>query len=308
MRVAFTGKGGSGKSTLCALFIEHLRTSSETVLAIDADINIHLGSLIGAVTENRGALSTTENVALIRQQLAGTNPVATAERFVKTTPPGRGSNRVRIEASDPIIENHTVALDATTFFAHVGTYESADIGSSCYHVNLGILENVLSHLEDDDAWIVCDMVAGTDAFSNTLHAQFDAIVVVVEPTPESISVACRYRDLATEAGTADVLFFVGNKIDNSDDLAYLEGELGTALHSCVPSILGLRRARQQSRRPMLDHVGERIVFKGIENAARTTAMSPDRRWSLLRNIHFRLAQEEWVRNTYGDITDQWPPS
>jgi len=43
MKIAFVGKGGSGKTTLSSLFIRHLAAARVPVLAIDADINQHLG-------------------------------------------------------------------------------------------------------------------------------------------------------------------------------------------------------------------------------------------------------------------------
>ncbi|MBO0849661.1 MAG: AAA family ATPase, partial [Pseudonocardia sp.] len=47
MRIAFVGKGGSGKTTLAALFTRYLAELGLSVLAIDADINQHLGQALG---------------------------------------------------------------------------------------------------------------------------------------------------------------------------------------------------------------------------------------------------------------------
>ncbi|CAM5528647.1 hypothetical protein SFUMM280S_03018 [Streptomyces fumanus] len=47
MRIAFVGKGGSGKTTLSALLIRHLAATGAPVVAIDADINQHLGAALG---------------------------------------------------------------------------------------------------------------------------------------------------------------------------------------------------------------------------------------------------------------------
>ncbi len=43
MKIAFVGKGGSGKTTLSSLFIRHLAAAGAPVVAVDADINQHLG-------------------------------------------------------------------------------------------------------------------------------------------------------------------------------------------------------------------------------------------------------------------------
>ncbi len=52
MRVAFVGKGGSGKTTLSALFARHVNRSGAPVLAIDGDINQHLAEALSP-TRNR---------------------------------------------------------------------------------------------------------------------------------------------------------------------------------------------------------------------------------------------------------------
>ena len=48
MRVAFAGKGGSGKTTLSSMFVRHLAAQGLPVVAIDADINQHLGEALEA--------------------------------------------------------------------------------------------------------------------------------------------------------------------------------------------------------------------------------------------------------------------
>lgn len=47
MRVAFVDKGGSGKTTVAALFTRRLAGAGAPVLAVDADINQHLGEALG---------------------------------------------------------------------------------------------------------------------------------------------------------------------------------------------------------------------------------------------------------------------
>ncbi len=56
MKIAFVGKGGSGKTTLSSLFVRHLAASGAPVLAVDADINQHLGAALGLDDAEAAAL------------------------------------------------------------------------------------------------------------------------------------------------------------------------------------------------------------------------------------------------------------
>lgn len=56
MKIAFVGKGGSGKTTLSSLFIRHLAANEAHVVAVDADINQHLGAALGLDEEEVAAL------------------------------------------------------------------------------------------------------------------------------------------------------------------------------------------------------------------------------------------------------------
>ena len=309
MRIAFTGKGGSGKSTLAALFVGYLRSAGHRVLAVDADVNVHLAPLLGVEATAASALSQPQNAAAIRRHLLGSNPlVPDVRHFVPTTPPGPGSRLVTLDPADPVLATHATALDPATHVMHVGTYERQDIGAGCYHGHLSILENLLSHVRlDTGDRVVCDMVAGTDAFANSLHAQFDLIVVVAEPTPESVSVARRYRDLAAEAGVGDVVAVVGNKVSDDVDLAYLTAELSGAPLAVIGLQAGLRRARQAGATPTPGDLDDVAPLRRIAERAHGGPMTPERRAELLRDLHLRLAQQSWVRNAYGDVTGQLGP-
>lgn len=309
MRIAFTGKGGSGKSTVGSLFIEYLLGASQRVLAIDADINVHLAGLLGVEVDSKLALSNPDTVTAVRRHLMGQNPlIPGVEHMVKTTQPGPGSNLLRIDREDPVVGRYATRVGDDLFLMQVGTYESRHIGVGCYHASLAILENLLSHTVAEDDWIVCDMVAGTDAFACTLHAQFDAIVVVVEPTPESVSVACRYRELAASAGVADVLALVGNKVCDLDDVDYLRLHLGVSPLASLPTCAGLRRARQSGARPSLAHLADTTPLKEIEAYTRDSPMTAGRRSDLLRALHLRLAEQSWIVNAHGDVSGQLHPN
>ena len=93
MKIAFVGKGGSGKTTLASLFARSLAASGAPVLAIDADINQNLAEALGGTSRLAQALPPLgEHLDVLKEYLRGDNPrIDSATTMLKTTPPGRGS-------------------------------------------------------------------------------------------------------------------------------------------------------------------------------------------------------------------------
>lgn len=308
MKVAFVGKGGSGKSTIASLFIRLLDSDNKTILAIDGDINIHLAELLGANINNVKALSLPNNSNDIRKYLRGSNKrIVSSEHFVKTTPPGNGSNFLEIKPDNFLVKNYAEHIDNNLFFMHVGTYEPEGIGVSCYHTNLTILENILSHSKDGSDWLVCDMVAGTDAFSGSLHAQFDLIALIVEPTPEGIKVFEQYQELAKAAGVLDYVIVIGNKVEDQADIEYLQKAIGDKLFGTLPAQKNLRRARQEGKTPDLNDIDGLVVLENLMNYAEAHKRSPETGLSLLHNLHRKHAREQYIVDALGDVTNQIDP-
>lgn len=311
MKVAFVGKGGSGKSTLSALFSLDRAQHSEEVLAIDADLNMHLPELFGMDAVPVSLHISEPGVATaIKDHLRGTNDrIASVSHFKKTTPPGEGSNLITFSSTDPILSSYTVVNDNVRLMT-VGTYQEDGIGASCYHNNLAVLENVLSHTVSGDSWVVVDMVAGVDAFASSLHAQFDLTIFVLEPTRRSAEVFKQYQELATESKTADRLRVVANKVTSEAEVAFVRevvpaalliGTIGSDEHISAHDLTG---GALDSRQLTSDY---QIVLQDIAAAAHTLAADPDDRLPYLYQLHERYVQQPYVVRAVGDLTHQIDP-
>ena len=307
MRTAFVGKGGSGKSTLAALFIDYLKEREEQFLAVDADINQHLAELIDAEFKEKLAISKAENSKKVREYVKGDNPlIEDQSNVVKSTPPGTGSNLVKLEEENKILKGLATQY-GDNWFMHIGTYEKEGIGASCYHTSLTSFENILSHLKlEEDEWLVSDMVAGTDAFANTLHAQFDLIVLVVEPTPEGVKVYEQYKELSEEAGVFENVALVGNKVDCRHDREYLEENIDSEILGYLPRKSEIKMARQQHNSVGLELLNseEQEVFKKIAESTENRKVEPDERLEKIKEIHRKVSEQQYIKDACGDVKTQ----
>ncbi|GHK00011.1 ATP-binding protein [Streptomyces sp. NPDC003753] len=246
MRVAFVGKGGSGKTTLSALFSRHLARSGAPVVAIDGDINQHLAHALGLdEDEVFAAPPLSARTGEIKEYLRGTNPrIPSREAMVKTTPPGRGSRLLRLLGDDEIHGHHVQEVAGVPLMV-TGAFDESDLGVACYHSKLGAVELYLNHLVDGPGeYVVIDMTAGADAFASGLFTRFDMTFLVVEPTRKSVSVYRQYRDHAAEFGIPVAV--VGNKVTGEDDLLFLKEHVGEDLLAhCEQS--SYVRAQEQGR-------------------------------------------------------------
>lgn len=309
MKIACVGKGGSGKSTLSALLIRHLQSAGRDVLAIDADINMNLAGLLGVDFPHDRDLSRPENAAALRRHLRGTNTLIRDEHsFAPTTPPGPGSNLVAGTA-DPALAPFSVRGENLTLLT-VGTYEADGIGQSCYHSNLFVAENLLSHTRANaESPVVADMVAGTDAFSYSMHLQFDAIFLIAEPTPESAEVCALYTHLAREAGMDGLVHVIANKVADDDDLSFIRARTGKIPIGAIPAIPMLKKLRQRGEALPAALSADPAIAPALQAMVETAshpAITPAARHGLLRALHMKLSRKDWIIKACGnDVANQF---
>ncbi|MFF3505312.1 ATP-binding protein [Streptomyces sp. NPDC003247] len=255
MKIAFVGKGGSGKTTLSSLFIRRLAAIGAPVIAIDADINQHLGAALGLDDADAAALPAMgDRLPLLKEYLRGSNPrIASTETMIKTTPPGEGSRLLRVREENPVYDAcaRTVELDGSAVRLMVtGPFTDADLGVACYHSKTGAVELCLNHLVDGrDEYVVVDMTAGSDSFASGMFTRFDVTFLVAEPTRKGVSVYRQYKEYARDFGVQ--LKVVGNKVQGQDDLDFLRAEVGDDLLVTVGQSAWVR-AMEKGRPPRFD--------------------------------------------------------
>lgn len=243
MKVAFVGKGGSGKTTLSSLFVRHLAGRGLPVVAIDADINQHLGVALG-LDEARAAKipALGDRLVQIKEHLRGDNPrISSASAMAKTTPPGAGSRLLRFRGDDPFHEAGQ-EVDGVTLLA-TGPFNDDDLGVACYHSKTGAVELYLNHLVDAPGeYVVVDMTAGADTFASGLFTRFDLMFLVAEPTRKGVGVYRQYTEYARDYDVA--IRVVGNKVQSEEDVAYLREHVGDDLLTWLGQSAAVRALEQ----------------------------------------------------------------
>lgn len=302
MRIAFVGKGGSGKTTTASLFIRHLLHSSQPVLAIDADINQHLCDALDL--KDRPCKTLGLHQKELKQLLAGENPLVKPEEMMKTTPPGRGSQIFTGITSLNEYLGEFISEHGSGVFMNVGQQTEDDISIRCYHSKTGSVELILNHLKDGkNEYVVVDMTAGADAFASGLFDKFDLTVVVVEPTEKSISVFKQYAEQAKQLGVH--VTAVGNKVLDQSDIDFLQEQLGEDLLTTIP-ISSVVRKFERGESFVYEDISEEIK-KNLESM-KSHLDSQEKNWEeyLKRSheIHKKNA-ESWANSSMGtDLTKQ----
>ncbi|RLK54508.1 ATP-binding protein [Actinokineospora cianjurensis] len=250
MKIAFVGKGGSGKTTLASLFLRHLaaETPAPPLLGIDADINQHLAAALGAGDDHQQP-TLGEHMSVIKDHLRGDNPrVHSAGDMIKTTPPGRGSRLIGIDDDNPLYTRFVRVVDGVRLAA-TGPFTESDLGVSCYHSKVGAVELLLNHMVDGAGeYAVVDMTAGADSFASGLFTRFDVTFLVCEPTLRSVGVYRQYLDYARDFDVRVAV--VGNKVIDADDVAFLRQHVGADLLTWIGRSDHVRAAERGDIRPV----------------------------------------------------------
>lgn len=311
MKIAFVGKGGSGKTTLSALFIRHLAATGRPVIAVDADINQHLGPALGLTDDQAAELPPLGgHLPEIKEYLRGSNPlIRSSDEMIKTTPPGRGSRLLRIVEENPVYAScaRPIPLDeGSVRLLATGAFTEEDLGVSCYHSKVGAVELLLNHLLDGPGeYLVTDMTAGSDSFASGLFTRFDLTFLVAEPTRKGVSVYRQYRDYARDFGVR--LRVVGNKVQGPDDLAFLRREVGGDLLTTFGQSDWVRRLEQGAEPPLKSlEPANRAVLEELRVEADAAYGRRDaRRYTEQAVLFHRRNAESWANSKVGiDLATQ----
>lgn len=210
MKIAITGKGGVGKTTLAGLLSRLYAEEGKKVLAVDADPDANLASALGIPPEAAAkALPLAEQSDLIEER-TGSRPGA---------PGGLFTINPKV---DDIPEAYGIRHEGVRLLVMGKSKEAA---AGCYCPEHVLLRRLISHLIlRRDEVVILDMEAGIEHLTRGTAGNVDAFIVVVEPGQRSIQTARHVETLAKGLGVREV-FVVGNKIQRDSDREFIEQHL-----------------------------------------------------------------------------------
>ena len=228
MKIAITGKGGVGKTTLSALLAQAYADAGRQVLAVDADPSPCLAGALGFPSELRAHLSPISEMDELIYERTGAKP-GTIGGFFTLNP------RV-----DDIPEKFSVT-HRNVRLLEMGAVDIG--GTGCICPESALLKTLFTHLlfRKDDV-LVLDMYAGVEHLGRATVDFVDAMLVVVEPTRRSLGTAAQIKKLANDIGLTR-LWLVGNKVRSLEEEAFLEAETpGLPLLGVMPADLAVQEA------------------------------------------------------------------
>ena len=204
MKIAVTGKGGVGKTTLSAVLARLYADEGRTVLAADVDPDANLGLALGLTQEEVNAIVPVSKMKELARERTAANASNT---FYKLNP----------QVSD-IPDTYAREINGVKLLV-MGTVETG--GSGCVCPEHVMLKAVLSSLvfRKDDV-VIMDMEAGLEHLGRGTASMMDQFIVVIEPGARSIQTYEKVKQLAADIGVHRVRV-VANKVRDAQDEAFL---------------------------------------------------------------------------------------
>jgi CO dehydrogenase maturation factor len=202
MKIAVSGKGGAGKTTVAALMAAELTRRGFHVTAIDADPNPTLAAGLGF---DAGPVTPlTEMADEIEERVGGAGVIRLNPRV------------------DDLVDRIAITRDGLQLIV-AGSVSRGGAGCACPQGILlrRLLEHVVLSLEEA---VVIDLEAGLEHLGRRTAEAADALLVVVDPTNAGVETARRIARLAADIGLRRVAL-VANRIVDPSDLAFLAERL-----------------------------------------------------------------------------------
>ncbi len=203
MKIAVSGKGGVGKTTVSAALARIFADLQKKVYAVDADPDACLAAAVG----------------LPEEQIRNLKPLVDMKELIDKKSGGGGSFFSINPDVEDVLEEYSLAHGNIKFLRMGGIKQG---GSACYCRENSFLNALISGLLwDKESVVILDMSAGIEHLTRGTARSVDVMLVVVEPSRNSVNTAQTVKRLATELGIKRIRF-IGNKIRSEKEREFIE--------------------------------------------------------------------------------------
>lgn len=225
IKIAIGGKGGVGKTTVCAVWAQLFAEEGFDVLAIDADPNTNLALAFGITCEQTG-----EPLIKMKELIAertGTGKDTVGAYF-----------RLNPKVSD-LPEKYWIEVNGVKLLV-LGAITQAGAGCACPEG--AFLKALLTHtILQRQELVIVDLAAGVEFLGRASIRGIDALVVVVEPGGRSIETANNIARMGQELGIKCVAA-VTNKITDAGQTETIKSQLTIPVLANINYISGVQEA------------------------------------------------------------------
>jgi len=217
-RIAVTGKGGTGKTTIASLLAASLISAgSQPILTVDADPNANLHEALG--------LAVAETLGSMRE-----------EAFTRAIPPGMSRTAfLAMRFRQVLVESDGLDLIA------MGRPE----GTGCYCFANNLLSEAMETLQRDYRLVIIDSEAGMEHISRGTIGRPDLILVVTDPGMRGMRTATRIREIAVSLGLDPATMHL--VINRDRGIPATDGSLPLPLLARIPEDPAVQEADLEGR-------------------------------------------------------------
>jgi len=231
MKLAISGKGGTGKSTLAAALALLMKQKGWRVLAVDADPDGNLAAALGASPSETAQIIPISKQKELIEERTGAKVKQYGQMF-----------KLNPEVAD-IADSYGTNFKGVTLLV-LGAIEAGGSGCACPESVLirALVTDLVLRRKDA---LIMDMEAGIEHLGRATAKGVDTLLVMVEPSQRAVESAHRVALLAAQIGLRDVRF-VANKIASPADEEFVRAALpGREIVGVIPWSEEIRQAERR---------------------------------------------------------------
>ena len=249
MKLAISGKGGTGKTTLSALLARFWAEQGKDIIAVDADPDANLAGALGISSEKT------------------ITPISDMRQFIldrTDAKEGYGSYFKLNPKVDDIPELYSHRMDGIRLLVLGGASTG---GAGCICPESALLKALVTHLLlTPEQVVILDMEAGVEHLGRATAQAVSTMIMVVEPGQRSIQTALNVQRLAAQIGITKVGAVI-NKVTEGLDLDSLATLLGDVpILGTLPYDPAIAKADLEGRSCWLETAEQRKYVSQIAEA------------------------------------------